>query len=217
MEMDEIVELDFADTSALSDPEAFDSVAGKQKGKDHGLRSMHGRADARDVHPASVPEGKGKKKAKKADSGSAASGSITFGGSPNKAQPIDAPSKIHTHPDAIHPPTARDALLQSVITHVNGDFRGLTRNDFVREILTLIHVSTTHFVFVSGIEVYVADRYQLRRQNVQGLPAASRLAKQFTKPCSSGLLNLTAHTTTAMVMVWTSHIKPPLIQPLKPS
>ncbi|EIN09140.1 hypothetical protein PUNSTDRAFT_143725 [Punctularia strigosozonata HHB-11173 SS5] len=139
--IDGIVELDFADTSVLSDPDAFDSAAaGRHKTRDKGRKAggivVNGYGDT-----ATGQKEKGKKKAKRSEG--QASDSLSSIATHSQPLPNGAPSsKIPSNSNsdaAIDTSAARDALLQSVLAQVNGNFKGLSRNDFVREILTLIH------------------------------------------------------------------------------
>ncbi|EED78637.1 predicted protein [Postia placenta Mad-698-R] len=150
----DVVELDFTDTRALSDPALFSSrlkekqsrVGGKKKTRkeraadrekerreiedswDDPVRGQMRTTDAvkQPVASASAPAingtGKGKQVALK----------TTNGDGPHSA------NGLHVH-------AARDAIVSSMSSQLNQPLTDMPRNDFVRELLTLIHTDK-HFV-----------------------------------------------------------------------
>jgi hypothetical protein len=138
---DDVVELDFADTSALSDPNMFQAKenAGKNaKGKEKKETKKKGkkeRAEEREKErdkiekswdipvqvpptpPPAIVNGKGKMPVKS-----------------SSLHPANG-SKASVDQDAV-----RDSII-STLSSQNANMVGMRRNEFVREVLTLIHVS----------------------------------------------------------------------------
>ncbi|KAH7911158.1 hypothetical protein BJ138DRAFT_1086103 [Hygrophoropsis aurantiaca] len=142
----DVVELDFADTSALSDPNAF-LERERRKGDKKGRKQKNGRkgmskeeiARERDEierswdvpenmrmssppppslpAPPQVPNGK--------------SNPVRNGGAHSASQSLSSAS--------IDPAAARNSLVASLASNAGENLGKMSRNDFVREVLTLIH------------------------------------------------------------------------------
>ncbi|KII84666.1 hypothetical protein PLICRDRAFT_57628 [Plicaturopsis crispa FD-325 SS-3] len=142
---DDLVELDFSDTSALSDPAKFAAKAGRgrkggRKGRREEARERRERREQRAVEngdgvspsandlPAPGPSNVPASAAPATNGKSRANGHSNGHGNDtllDQESPLDHDS-------------ARDALVTTFGEH-KGHLRGMARNEFVREVLTLIH------------------------------------------------------------------------------
>lgn len=157
---EDVVELDFADTSALSDPSMFreKEKAGKNsKGKEkkENKKGKKERAEEREKEkdeikrswdvpvqvlpspPPHIVNGKGK-------------------------TPVKAPSfPLANGPKvSVNPDTVKDSII-STFSSQDANMSGMARNEFVREVLTLIHVS---FMSVSSVVtlIFVSNHRRTR-------------------------------------------------------
>lgn len=180
---DEVVELDFEDTIALSDPAVFaERTRGKgiaKKTKDDG-RSKKGKRRAVEAESASAsaspapltasPAVNGHAKGKKKQSDSTQGKGVHAGEEAFTDGTGKATAPASDHPQAtngngkgaalrtFNGDVAREALLVAALAPSNGALKinnfasppsvvpgGLSKNDFVRELLTLVHVSFVVF------------------------------------------------------------------------
>ncbi|KAI0337644.1 hypothetical protein BDW22DRAFT_1363904 [Trametopsis cervina] len=159
----DIVELDFSDTRALSDPSIFKEKQAKQHGKgDKKRKSKKDRAADRDKERAAIEDGwddptKGQVTLGASNSASSVASSQTDSASVSTATPNGkgkravngSTSAQDTTPPAstsgtngVAPTTAdvaREALLTSLATHPTAPPRDLSRKQFVQEVLSLIY------------------------------------------------------------------------------
>jgi hypothetical protein len=130
----EVLELDFSDTRALSDPAAFATETTKSKNRRKKNR-------------------KGKDGVVAAESPAATGGSTTTNGAATNGRGrakqareavAESPNQTNgTHGGAIHPDAARESILMTLFQHQpkpSALTPQIPRNDFVREVLTLVHV-----------------------------------------------------------------------------
>jgi hypothetical protein len=174
----DIIELDFADTSALSDPDAFakeqrsknkrsQKKGRKEREKDR-EREREEIEKSWDVPPPvkavplpqpqgvvstpAVPVNGKAKHARKERAGSVASQSS-----------VDDTNAIDAH--AVHA-----SLLSALAQKKNANSNNFSRNDFVREVLTLIHVC---FIFMksrsSSLTFVFLDRQRFRGHSLAGV------------------------------------------------
>jgi len=158
----DMIELDFADTSALSDPDAF---AREQRSKNKRSQKKGRKEREKDrerereeiekswdvpppvaVVPLSQPQGAVSTPAVPVN-GKANHVRLERAGSVASQSSADGPNAIDAH--AVHA-----SLLSALAQKKNANSNNLSKNDFVREVLTLIHVC---FIFVHRIQSILAN------------------------------------------------------------
>ena len=155
-ENDEVVELDFSDTRALSDPAIFHSRLKEKKDKrDKGKKSRKDREKDKEREQAEIEKGWDlpTQAQVQAPYQAAATGPVAEVARP-KAQKegkgvamngaaVNGIAAIHpAHNGAVNGVAAKEAILGALLTKVPAP-ASIGRNDFVRELLALIHVSTS--------------------------------------------------------------------------
>jgi len=144
----DMVELDFADTSALSDPEAFSKQEQRAKNRKGQKKGRREREKDREREREEIEKSWDAPLAAKVMSPPPPNGIISTppvvngkgkyrrkerAGSPISQNSTDDPSVIDSR-------TAHASLLSALSRKKDASSRDLSRNDFVREVLTLIHV-----------------------------------------------------------------------------
>ncbi|KAI0353390.1 hypothetical protein OH77DRAFT_1427449 [Trametes cingulata] len=159
---DDIVELDFNDTRALSDPAIFSSRL-KEKQKKKGKKSKKEREEERERERAEIEKGW--------DMPARGHGQPPQPPAPGTPAPVTAPAHAasnaknavqqkkaaangpangaaaphvngHSTNGALNTIAAKDALLSAMSTKGVASGQAIARNDFVRELLTLIHTDS---------------------------------------------------------------------------
>jgi hypothetical protein len=182
----DILELDFADTSALSDPEVFKSkMMEKGKGKGKGeefVKTNSGEGASRNVVEEVNGEGTGKKKETKVSEGTAEILPAALSQAQTRGPTLPPLPGPEPHSNGIRKVRAtahdgvldRDVASKSIVTAVLSSPSAqklpatLERNEFVREVLTLIHVSLSRS-FVRGVLMAWVLDGQTDRSFVDGL------------------------------------------------
>ena len=154
----DVIELDFADMSALSDPDAFEKHASKgkkprrskrdqQKEREEIEKSWDVPASLRPASPVSrpptgMPNGKAKRPAQPEAPNASAN-----------ANPVPKQTPANTHADTpkININGAQSALLSSLASEdASSRLRNLSRKDFVSEVLSLIYVRPPSLVLCAA-------------------------------------------------------------------
>jgi hypothetical protein len=217
LEDGEIVELDFEDTSALSDPDAFRQVL-QQRRSSSAMANGHEGTSAASAPRERRDRGKGRKKGKreraaeraaemqrqrdeitrtwdtqeadKSDGSVSPSSLMSTSPSPHPS-PMRAPRTLtpttarpaRAFPNGIgngaapkarardvsgaaglEPERAKDIIISAAAAQAPRLPAHMERNEFVREVLTLIHVSAAHKSVSSPELTYSLDRQELRGQ-----------------------------------------------------
>ncbi|KAI0746542.1 hypothetical protein C8Q80DRAFT_1105254 [Daedaleopsis nitida] len=151
-EQDDVVELDFADTRALSDPAIFSSrLKEKKEKKEKGKKSRKEREKEREKEKAEIEKGwdiptqtQGQPAYQQSVTGPVAQAATT----PAKPQVVKAPKPAkkavangQSQEGALNGAAAKEAILAAMSAAAPGQI-GIAKNDFVRELLTLIHTDS---------------------------------------------------------------------------
>ncbi|KAI0367190.1 hypothetical protein BV20DRAFT_970836 [Pilatotrama ljubarskyi] len=166
---DDIVELDFNDTRALSDPAIFSSRL-KEKQKKKGKRSKKEREEDRERERAEIEKGwdmpaRGQGQPSQPSSAATSAPVAAPAQAANDAQnavqskkatangvangtPAAPHANGHSPNGVLNTSAAKDALLSAMSTKGVASGQTIARNDFVRELLTLIHTDSK---FVDGL------------------------------------------------------------------
>ena len=160
-ENDEVVELDFSDTRALSDPAIFHSRLKEKKDKrDKGKKSRKDREKDKEREKAEIEKGwdlptqtQGQPAYQQSATGpvaEAATSSTKPQAIKSSKQPKKAAVNGQGEQGALNGIAAKDAVAAAMSVKAPG-LAGIGRNDFVRELLGLIHVSV-----LSSVAFYVS-------------------------------------------------------------
>lgn len=175
----DIIELDFADTSALSDPDAFERyVKGKkqkktkkdkQKERDEIEKSWDFPAPACVASPAKAPpplvNGNAKCHSPHSKVSQVASPSPAVA-----AATIATPGATNSVDHAVDANGVRGSLLSTITASQQADrLKNLSKKDFVREVLTLIYVRVLCRILMHTLTCVSVDRQAVRRRFMAAL------------------------------------------------
>jgi hypothetical protein len=152
----DVIELDFADTSALSDPDAFAKQEQRAKNRKSQKKGRKEREKDREREREEIEKSWDVPQPAKASppppQGIVSTPPVTVNGKGKHGRKERAGSLVSQSsgdgPSAIDSRAAYTSLLSALTQKKNASLKGLSRNDFVREVLTLIHVRLLFIKFV---------------------------------------------------------------------
>lgn len=155
----DMLELDFADTSALSDPDAFARQEQRAKNKKSQKKGRKEREKDRERERAEIERSWDVPPPVKAPSlpppqGIVSTPLVAVNGNGKHSRKERAGSLVSQSsgdgPNSIDSRAVHASLLSALAQKKNANLKDLSRNDFVREVLTLIHVSLLFLRFVTA-------------------------------------------------------------------
>jgi hypothetical protein len=150
-----VIELDFADTSALSDPDAFARQEQRAKTRKSQKKGRKEREKDREREREEIEKSWDVPQPAKASPPPqeiVSTPPVTVNGKGKHGRKERAGSLVSQSsgdgPSAIDSRAAYTSLLSALAQKKNASLKDLSRNDFVREVLTLIHVRLLFIKFV---------------------------------------------------------------------